>query len=176
MFPTAVPAIRLLLLTGYRKNEIATLRWDDLDRTDRTEGVLRIRDGKTGYRRVPLTPAVQYVLVGIPRIAGNPWVIAGQKRGDRLKNLDAIWAQLRERAGLDDVRIHDCRHSYASRAPALGEALPMIGRLLGHTQVETTARYAHLAEDSVKESAVRVVDSIAGDLLAKHSGSGIVPR
>ena len=161
-FPTAVPAIRLLLLTGCRKNEIAMLRWDDVDRT---EGVLRIRDGKTGHRRVPLTPAVAHVLEGIPRIEGNPWVIAGQKRGERLKNLDAIWARLRERAGLGDVRIHDCRHSYASRALALGEGLSMIGRLLGHARVTTTARYAHLARDTEKASAARVGGSIGADIL-----------
>ena len=164
VFPTAVSAIRLLLLTGCRKNEIATLRWDDVDRT---EGVLRIRDGKTGHRRVPLTPAVAFVLAGIPRVEGNPWVIAGQKPGDRLKNLDAIWLRLRERAGLGDVRIHDCRHSYASRALALGEGLSMIGRLLGHAKVATTARYAHLARDTEKASAARVGGSIGADILPR---------
>ena len=127
----------LLLLTGCRRNEIVTLRWDDVDRT---AGELHIRDGKTGHRRVPLTPAVEAVLERIPRIEGNPWVITGQKAGDHLKNLDAIWLRLRERAGLHGVRIHDCRHLYASRALALGEGLPMIGRLLGHRKVTTTAR------------------------------------
>ena len=70
------------------------------------------------------------------------------------------------------MRIHDARHSYASRALALGESLPMIGRLLGHTQVETTARYAHLAQDSVRDSGVRVAVSIAGDFLTDYSGAG----
>ena len=74
------------------------------------------------------------------------------------------------------MRLHDCRHSYASRALSLDESLPMIGRLLGHTQVETTARYAHLAQDSVKESAVRVAESLAADLLAKYSGSALPRR
>ena len=69
MFASAVPAIRLLLLTGCRKNEIVTLRWDDIDRT---AGELRLRDAKTGARRVPLTPVVEWVLAGIPRIEGNP--------------------------------------------------------------------------------------------------------
>ena len=63
------------------------------------------------------------------------------------------------------VRLHNCRHSYASRALALGEGLTMIGRLLGHARVETTARYAHLARDSVRQSAVRVADNIASDVL-----------
>ena len=75
-------------------------------------------------------------------------------------------------AGLEDVRLHDIRHSYASRALALGESLPMIGKLLGHNHVETTARYAHLARDSVHESAARIAASIAADILSKVSRPG----
>ena len=162
VFPPAIPALRLLLLTGCRRNEILTLRWDDVDHTARE---LRLRDGKTGWRSVPLTPAVEAVLAGIPRVKDNPWVIAGRKPGTRLTNLDAIWMRLRRRAGLDDVRLHDCRHSYASRALALGEGLSMIGALLGHAKVATTARYAHLARDTEKASAARVGGSIAADVL-----------
>ena len=160
--PSGIAAIRLLVLTGCRKNEIVTLRWDDIDRT---AGEIRIRDGKTGTRRVPLTPAVEGVLAGISRIEGNPWVIAGQKPGEHLKNLDQVWLRLRPRAGLGDVRIHDVRHSYASRALALGESLPMIGRLLGHRKVTTTARYAHLARDTERASAAKVGGSIGADIL-----------
>ena len=160
--PSGIAAIRLLLLTGDRKSEIVTLRWDDIDRT---AGEIRLKDSKTGAQRVPMTPAVERVLAGIPRIEGNLWVIAGQNPGDHLKNLNQIWRRLRPRAGLDDVRIHDVRHSFASRALAVGESLPMIGKLLGHRKVTTTARYAHLAEDSVRESAVRVSSSIAADIL-----------
>ena len=165
--PSGVAAIRLLLLTGCRKNEIVTLRWDDIDRT---AGEIRLRDTKTGARRIPLTPAVEWVLAGIPRIEGNPWIIAGQKPGDHLKNLDQIWLRLRPRAGLDDVRVHDCRHSYASRALAVGEGLPMIGKLLGHRKVTTTARYAHLARDTEKASAVKVGRSIGADILGANDG------
>lgn len=99
-----------------------------------------------------------------PRLPENPWVIAGSKPGTRLSHLAYYWYRVRERAGLDDVRIHDLRHSFASRALALGEPLPMIGRLLGHTKIQTTARYAHLARDSIKESAARVAASIGADL------------
>ena len=162
VFPTAVPALRLLLLTGCRKNEILTLKWDDVDRA---AGELRLRDSKSGWRSVPLTPAVAHVLAGIPRRDGNPWVITGQKRGSHLKSLDDIWQRLRRQAGLDDVRIHDCRHSYASRALALGESLTMIGRLLGHAKIGTTARYAHLARDTEKASAARVGGSIGAAVL-----------
>ena len=113
---------------------------------------------------MPLTPVVEWVLAGIPRIEGNPWVITGQNPGDHLKNLDAIWLRLRRRAGLDGVRIHDGRHSYASRALALGEGLPTIGELLGHRKVTTTARYAHLARDTEKAAAVKVGGSIGADI------------
>ena len=82
-----------------------------------------------------------------------------------MRKVDDAWKCIRARAGLEDVRIHDLRHSYASRALALGESLPMIGKLLGHSQVETTARYAHLARDSVHESAVRIADSIGTVIL-----------
>ena len=163
VFPTAVPAIRLLLLTGCRKNEIVTLRWDDVDRT---AGELRLRDSKTGARRVPLTPAVEWLLERIPRIEGNPWIVTGQNPGDHLKNLDAIWLRLRKRAGLEDIRIHDCRHSYASRALALGEGIPVISELLGHRKFSTTARYAHLARDGERASAAKVGDSIGEDIFA----------
>ena len=118
VFPSAVPAILLLLLTGCRRNEIVTLRRDDVDRI---AGELHIRDGKTGHRRVPLTPAVEAVLERIPRIEGNPLVITGQKGWGPSQEPDVVWLRLRERVGLEGVRIHDCRRSYASRALALGE-------------------------------------------------------
>ena len=161
----AVAAIRLLLLTGCRKGEILNLRWDEVDLAARE---LNLPDTKTGPRTISLSPEAGRVLSAIPRVDGNPHVIPGKIRGRPMRNLNDPWEIVCERAGLDDMRLHDCRHSYASRALALGESLPMIGRLLGHTQVETTARYAHLAQDSVKESAERVADSIAADLLPQY--------
>ena len=79
---------------------------------------------------------------------------------------------MRMRADLGDLRLHDLRHSFASRALALGESLPAIGRLLGHTEVQTTARYAHLAEDSVKAAAARVAASIGEDIFLARMGHG----
>ena len=158
----AASALRLLMLTGCRLNEILTLRWDDVDRT---AGELRLRDGKTGARMVPLTPMAVKVLGSIARVPGNPWVIVGAKPGAHLPSLAVYWSWVREHAGLEDVRIHDLRHSYASRALALGEGLTMIGRLLGHTDVESTARYAHLAQDAEKVSAAKVGASIGADIL-----------
>ena len=113
---------------------------------------------------VALSPAAREVLAGLPRLPDNPWVIAGQAAGSHLSNLNTPWLVVRKRAGLEDVRIHDLRHSFASRALALGESLTMIGKLLGHRQVQTTARYAHLARESVKASAAKVAQSIATDM------------
>ena len=160
----AAAAIRLLMLTGCRRNEILELRWEDVDLD---AGELRLPDGKTGARLVPLSGAAASVLSGLPRGGDSPWVIAGSKPGRHLDQLQPAWDRVRKRAGLEDVRIHDLRHSFASRALALGEGLPMIGKLLGHTQVQTTARYAHLARDSVKASASRIADSIGAHILTK---------
>ena len=82
-----------------------------------------------------------------------------------MRNLNDPWDVICERAKLKDLRLHDCRHSYASRALALGESLPMIGRLLGHSEVETTGRYAHLAKDTLRESATHISDTVAGLIL-----------
>ena len=162
---SAVAAIRLLMLTGCRRGEIVTLRWEDVDLET---GELRLRDAKTGPRQVALSPAAVRVLSAIPRHADNPWVIAGRRPGTRLGNLNPSWLVVRAHADLEDVRLHDLRHSFASRALALGESLPMIGKLLGHRKVQTTARYAHLAQDSVKASAARVAESLRADM----AGSG----
>ena len=159
---SAVAAIRLLMLTGCRRSEIQTLRWE---RVDLDAGELHLPDTKTGARIVPLAPSAVNVLAALPRDNDNPWVISGKKPESHLTDLNHPWWRIRERAGLHDVRLHDLRHSFASRAVALGESLPMIGKLLGHTQVQTTARYAHLARDTVKASASRVGESI-GDALA----------
>jgi integrase len=88
-------------------------------------------------------------------------VIYGIKPGGRLIDLQPFWQRLRARAGLKDARIHDLRYTFASAAVAAGQGLPMIGNLLGHTQVQTTARYAHLAADPVKVAADRVAGAIA---------------
>ena len=160
--PHAAAALRLLMLTGCRRNEILTLRWEDV-RLEAQE--LRLADSKTGPRTVSLSPEATQVLASIERLPGNPWVIPGAKPGARLSDLFKPWSKVRARAGLDDVRLHDLRHSYASRALALGESLPVIAKLLGHAQIQTTARYTHLARDAVKDAATRVAQGIAEDIL-----------
>ena len=129
----------------------------------------RVLDELEAGGRMPLHAAAAKVLVDLPRVPGNPWVIAGRKPGVRLSNFHIYWYRARAGAGLEDVRLHDLRHSFASRALALGESLPMIGKLLGHSQIQTTARYAHLARGDVKVSAAKVAASIGEDILSEDS-------
>ena len=168
--PSAVAAFRLLLLTGCRMSEIRDLRWEYVK-----DDCIELPDAKTGGRVVPLGPEARAVLSAIPRDEDNPWVIAGRLPGSHLTDLQRPWRRIRKQAGLEGVRIHDLRHSFASRALALGESLTMIGKLLGHTQVQTTARYAHLARDSIQTAAARITGSIGENLLGDHDvGSPLV--
>ena len=158
----AAAALRLVMLTGCRLGEVLTLKWSDVDRKSRE---IRLRDAKTGARMVPLTPEALRVLAGVKRVRRSPWVFPAGKPARHLSQLTSSWHRVRERAEVDDVRIHDLRHSYASRALALGLALPMIGRLLGHTDIGSTARYAHLSREAEKIAVARVGDSIEADVL-----------
>lgn len=150
--------IQLLLLTGCRLSEIQKLKWEyvDLD-----AGLLRLPDSKSGAKLVAIGQAVVEVFKNIPKVKDNPYVITGTIEGQHLTDMQKPWRRLRKRAGLDDLRIHDLRHSFASDALQLGEDLTMIGRLLGHTQVQTTARYAHLKTDPIRAAANKVSDAIA---------------
>ncbi|MCB2056321.1 MAG: tyrosine-type recombinase/integrase, partial [Novosphingobium sp.] len=143
--PFVIAAIRLLLLTGARLQEILTLKWSyvDLDRA-----LLFLPDSKTGKKVVRLNQAAVAVLAAVPRVTGNAHVIVGALGGAHLVNLQKPWRRIRKKAGLDDVRLHDLRHSFASIGAEVGGSLPMIGKLLGHSQPRTTQRYAHL-EDRV---------------------------
>ena len=159
--PSAILAARLLILTGCRLNEIMTLQWAHVDLAER---VLRLPDSKSGAKVVHLGQPAVDLLRDAQRIDGNPWVIAGTLPGKRLSDLQPFWQRVRARAGVKDVRIHDLRHTFASTAVASGQGLPMIGKLLGHTQVQTTARYAHLAAEPVRMAADAVASSLSDTL------------
>ena len=154
----AIAAIRLLMLTGCRSGEIMSLRWEYVDLE---LGELRLPDSKTGSKVVHLGDPAIAVLRGIHRMEGDPWVLPGAKRGTHIAYLHDSWTRILERAGIENLRIHDLRHSFASGGLLVGEGLPMIGKLLGHTKVQTTARYAHLANDPVKAAANRIASRIA---------------
>jgi integrase len=148
----AALAVRLLLLTGARLSEILTLRWDNYDDQ---RSMLMLSDSKTGKKAIPLNSPASSLLSAAPRIVGNPWVIVGLRPGAHLVNLQKPWRRIRAEAGLEDVRLHDLRHTYASVAASSGTSLPIIGKLLGHTQPSTTQRYAHLADDPVARASER---------------------
>jgi integrase len=156
--PFALGAVGLLILTGARLTEVLTLRWDYVDLEN---AVLRLPDSKTGPKLIYLNDAAIKLLGTMPKAAGNPFVIAGGKPGARLVNLQKPWRRIGASAKLDGVRIHDLRHTYASFGAGAGMSLPVIGKLLGHSQPATTARYAHLAADPMRAASNVVGAEIA---------------
>ena len=173
--PIMAGAVRLLLLTGCRKTEVLSLKWSYVDFE---RGYLRLPDSKTGEKAVPLGAAAQDVLTALPRLS-DEWVFPATTRGQRvdsndkdqskrnhLVGLPRAWEAVREWCGIDDVRLHDLRHSFASVGAVGGDSLIVIGALLGHHDSKTTSRYAHLTNDPVK----RAADRIAGDIAARLSG------
>ncbi len=149
-------AVRLLLLTGCRRNEIMTLQWADY-----RDGHLFLRDSKTGPRTVWLSSAARAVLDGLPRT--GVWVFPARTGSGPSPGLNRFWQKLREEAGFGDVRLHDIRHSYASFALQAGETVLTIGRLLGHRRPETTLKYIHLADDSVRAAVDAVAPILGGE-------------
>ncbi len=134
----AAAAIRLLLFTGARSSEITGLRWDWIRDTRAV-----LPDSKTGPKAIQLPPPARAVLNGLPR---EGRFVFPNRTGDLpMKDLGLRWQKLRGLAGIDDVRIHDCRHTFASHAVMSGLDLYTVGRLLGHADVASTERYAHLA-------------------------------
>jgi integrase len=167
--PYAIAAIRLLMVTGCRRDEILSARWEWIDFQ---RGLLNLPDSKTGSKSVHLSPAALEILSSIPRVEGNPFVIVGRKQGQRFVGLRRVWVRIRTAAKLapttlpngkvEHVRLHDLRHSFASLSAAGGASLLMIGKLLGHASPATTARYAHLVDDPLK----RVSDNVGKRLSA----------
>lgn len=148
--PYVIALFRLLMFTAARCSEIRTAKWDWVDFS---AGELRLPDSKTGQKTIYLSAPALEILNDLPREEGNPYIICGKKPGSHLVNYKDPWARIKKTAGLEDVRPHDLRHSFASIAVSGGMSLPMIGALLGHTQAQTTARYAHLASDPLKAAA-----------------------
>jgi integrase len=159
--PFAVAAIRLLIFTGARLSEILQARWDQVDIE---RGILFLADSKTGRKPIYLSTAAIAVLSGLPRIEGTPYIIAGAKKGEARTDLKRPWTVLTRAAKLTGVRLHDLRHSFASYGAGDGLGLPIIGKLLGHSQASTTQRYAHLDSDPLRRASERIAYMITSAL------------
>ncbi len=153
--PFRVAALRLLLLTGCRKSEIITLEWRFY-----RDGRLYLADSKTGPRTIWLCGAAREVLDRLPRSSRFVFPIGG--RITPWSWLDAFWIQLRAEAGLEDMRLHDTRHSFASMALSSGETIRTVGRLLGHDNAATTLKYAHLSDATVREAVEALAPLLSG--------------
>ena len=154
----AAAAIRLLLFTGARSSEITGLRWDWIRDTRAV-----LPDSKSGPKTIQLPPPARAVLNALPRT--SRFVFPNPHGTAPIADLGRRWQKLRALAGLDGVRIHDCRHTFASHAVMSGLDLYTVGRLLGHADIASTERYAHLADDHIREAAGRI-SSIVGDAMS----------
>ncbi len=163
---SAIAAIRLLIFTGCRSSEILGLRWEHIDQQ---RNLLRLPDSKTGARIVPLNAPALAVLSQLER-NGFPWVLPGRRPRSHLVNLSKPWDSIRKLARLHGLRLHDLRHSFASVGASSGLGLPIIGKLLGHTQAATTQRYAHLADGPLRKAS----EAIAAHLENAMNGLSIV--
>lgn len=167
----ATAAIRLLILTGARSGEILSLKWEDVDFKNK---IIRLQESKTGQKTIHLSAPALQILQEIPRIEDNPYVICGKKDGTHLINIKDPWTEIREIADLDDVRIHDLRHNYASTAVTTGHHLKVIGSLLGHADTKTTERYAHLANDPLQTANEAISGRILEAMTKKPKTNNIV--
>ena len=162
VYPEAAAAIRLLLLTGARLNEVLQARWAWVSFEKR---IIMLPDSKTGKKDIFLSVEALKVLDWIKtngRDPSSPYILPGRTPGKPLNNLSKSWRRLCKQADLAGVRLHDLRHTAASIAAGEGASLSLIGRLLGHSQAQTTLRYAHIDVDP----ALRVADQLGNSVAA----------
>lgn len=162
--PQALAILKLLIFTGARKGEIETLRWDAVDFAG---GYLRLADSKTGQKAFPLNAGALEILSNIPRLDGSPYVFPAHRSDGHYEGTPKVWNIVRRMADLEDVRLHDLRHSFASIAVSGGASLPIIGALLGHYDSATTQRYAHLHDDPLRAASEAVGGKIAAAMSQK---------
>ena len=155
--------VPMLILTGARKNEVQQAKWEDINWEQR---IWRIPISKSGKaRHVPISDGALLLLESIPRIAGCQWIFANPKTQKPYKSFYSSWHTARKLVGLADVRIHDLRHSFASFLVNSGRSLYEVQRILGHTQISTTQRYAHLSQDSLLTAANEIGKAIPSLLI-----------
>lgn len=157
--PLLAPIISLLILTGARKSEVLNARWEDFDLSRKRWRIPLSKSGKA--RHVPLSDGAIKILDGVPRLEGSVYVFPNPDTGEPFTSVYRSWFTARRNAGLDDVRIHDLRHSFASFLVNSGRSLYEVQKLLGHTQIKTTQRYAHLSQETLLEATNAVSESLS---------------
>jgi integrase len=168
--PVALGVIRCLALTGARLGEVRKLRWSEVDFE---RSCLRLPDSKTGFKTIPLGAAALAVIAAQERLGEHVFPSSVRTSGP-VVDIKKAWSTVRTAAGLDGVRLHDLRHSFASGIVNAGGSLSVIGAILGHRSVATTARYAHLSDNPVRDAADRASASIAA-ALAGQAGAEVFP-
>jgi integrase len=169
----AADCVRLIMLTGCRPSEAMKAEWEEFEKEP---GYWIKPSAHTKQRRphkLPLSPAAIELIERLRKTRKGRWVFPGDKPGEHLAALWHVWHFVRKQTGLgQNARVYDLRHSFASIGAGGGLSLPIIGRLLGHTQGRTTERYAHLADDPLREAATKITTVITG---AGKPGAEIVP-
>jgi len=153
----ATAAIRLIFYTGARKGEIISLKWSYVDYS---RSMAFLSDSKTGAKGLYLPRLAVELLEALPKRAGSPWVLPSLRGQGHLIGLQRVWSKIRRTAGIEDVRLHDLRHTFASVGAANGLSLFIIGKALGHSNPATTQRYAHLANDPISQAVDQIADHI----------------
>jgi len=167
--PQAIAILKLLIFTGARKGEIETLNWEEVEFEG---GYLKLADSKTGQKAIPLNSGALQILTDTPRTEVSPFVFPARRSDGYYQGTPKVWKIIREMAGIEDVRLHDLRHSFASVAVSGGASLPIIGALLGHLDSATTQRYAHLQDDPLKAATESIGSKLAASLF-ESAGSEI---
>jgi integrase len=168
---SAADCVRLIMLTGCRPIEAMKAQWEDFDREPGywIKPSAHVKQRKT--HKLPLSPAAIELIERLRKKRKGKWVFPGDKPGTHLTVLWRVWDFVRKQTGLgEDARLYDLRHTFASVGAGGGLSLPIIGRLLGHTQPRTTQRYAHLADDPLREAAEKITTVITG----KGKGADVV--
>lgn len=168
--PHAAAALRLLIFTGARLREILHLRWEYVDFG---RGLLLLPDSKTGRKTIILNAPALAILAEMPRVGA--YVIAGDNEDAPRADLKRPWQVVARHAGLEGVRLHDLRHTYASVGAGSGLGLPIIGKLLGHAESRTTERYAHLDNDPLRKAANAIGGTLAAAMDGEAEGATVTP-
>ena len=168
--PIIAAALKVLLFTGARCSEILTLEWSFLDLE---KGIANLPDSKTGAKPIHIPPPAMAIIENLPRV--NKFCFPGRSGNNHIVNVKDTWKRLLEASGLEGWRIHDLRHAFASAAASSGKSLPIIGKILGHTQAATTSRYAHLSDNPVATAAAETAEQLHKALTRAATGSKVLP-